>query len=550
MKKLLFTTLLLLSFSLSYSQWVSNYGGSSGSDINFAIAKGNAVNCDAYGNSYVTGYAYEEGNYNDIVLIKYSPQGQLVWAQSYNGSASLNDEGKGICIDANGNIYIVGFMEITGKSTDIAILKYSPNGQLLWHKTYRKSESPLSDIGNAIAIDAEGNIYVTGFAKSDDGLNDFVVIKYDPAGNQIWAKFTDGLSHFDSEGLDIAVSPSGNVYAAGFVTEHERNTDIMVMKISSDGIIQWTKNIGGEQEDKAWGIVVDEDDNAYITGYITNSVYPDCYTAKLNTAGEIIWTDNYNGGGNHTDKAWGIVVDTDGAVYITGESTDANMNVNYITRKLSVAGVPVWTNFYDGISNSNDIAKAIGIILNNENSKSVIVTGKSYGEDNNYDYVTVRYNIENGVQSQVNRYTYSTITNDMPNDLATYNNKVVVTGVSQLIIEGAVEQSFISTVMYKWGKESEMITGTNVPDKFTLYQNYPNPFNPSTTIKFDIAVSGNVKLTVYDVLGKVATVLVNQHLNQGTYNINFNDMSLSSGIYFYELKTGNFRDIKKMTLVK
>lgn len=550
MKKLLFTLFFLLTSTLSYTQWVSNFSGYSEGDVNFANAKGNAVACDASGNTYITGYVYEPGNYNDIVLLKYNPQGQLLWAVNYNGSAGLNDEGKGIRIDNNGNIFVVGFAEVTGKSTDIAILKYSTEGALIWHKTYRKSESPLTDEGNAIALDMNGNIFVTGFAKSDDGFKDFVVLKYDQSGAKLWEKFVNDGAGLDAEGVDITVSSSGNVYAAGYTTVSGSNTDIAIIKLNNAGATQWVKTIGGEQEDKAWGIVVDETDNIFITGHKTTSAYPDCYTAKLNSNSTILWEDQYNGGGNHIDRAWGIVVDTDGAVYITGETTDANMNVNFITRKLSSAGALQWNNFYDGPANNNDISKAIGIIANSNNTKSIIVTGKSYGSDNNYDYATVRYNSDNGVQSQVNRYSFSSITNDMPNDLAVSGAQVVVTGQSQLIIEGNVEQSMISTLMYKWGKESELVLGTNLPEKYTLYQNYPNPFNPSTTIKFDIAVSGNVKLTVYDVLGKVATVLVNQYLTQGTYNISFKDMNLSSGIYFYELQAGNYRDIKKMTLVK
>ncbi len=551
MKKLLFILIFLLTFSTAHSQWVSSYGGNPGSDVNFSNAKGNAVVCDADGNSYVTGYAYEEGNYNDIVLIKYNPQGNFVWGKSYNGSASLNDEGKGLRIDNDGNIYVVGFAEIEGKSTDIAILKYSPDGEFIWAKNYRNSESPLSDVGNAITLDSYGNIFVTGFAKSNDGLNDLVVLKYDPSGILLWQTSYDGENQLNSEGTDIAVDAYGNVYATGYTTVSGFNTDIVVIKINSNGTTEWIKPIGSEQEDKAWGIVVDTDGYIYITGFTTDSDYPDCYTAKLNSTGNILWSKTYNGGGNHIDKAWGIVVDTDGFVYITGETTDTNMNVNYITIKYSNTGNTLWSQVFDGTLHYQDVATAIGIIINNDNTKSVIVTGKSYGEDNNYDFATVRYNSVTGVQSQVDIFSSTEFTNDMPTDIAVYdNNKVVVTGLSQLIIESNIEQSHITTIMYKYGKSTELTSGTNVPADFRLYQNYPNPFNPNTNIKFDIPESGIVKLTVYDVLGRTVTILVDRYLNQGTHNISFKDMSLSSGIYFYELKTGNYRDIKKMTLVK
>lgn len=95
----------------------------------------------------------------------------------------------------------------------------------------------------------------------------------------------------------------------------------------------------------------------------------------------------------------------------------------------------------------------------------------------------------------------------------------------------------------------------NVPDHFKLYQNYPNPFNPSTKIKFDITTgmsreTKDVKLIVYDALGKEIATLVNEKLMPGSYEAEFSGLNLSSGVYFYKLTNGNYKDIKKMFLVK
>ncbi|HJY63501.1 MAG TPA: T9SS type A sorting domain-containing protein, partial [Ignavibacteria bacterium] len=96
-----------------------------------------------------------------------------------------------------------------------------------------------------------------------------------------------------------------------------------------------------------------------------------------------------------------------------------------------------------------------------------------------------------------------------------------------------------------------------IPEKFKLYQNYPNPFNPSTKIKFDVSEPSFVKVTVYDALGKEVSSPVNEDLQAGSYEFNFNAFALSSGIYFYEINarqdgsaTGNFIDVKKMMFVK
>jgi hypothetical protein len=90
----------------------------------------------------------------------------------------------------------------------------------------------------------------------------------------------------------------------------------------------------------------------------------------------------------------------------------------------------------------------------------------------------------------------------------------------------------------------------NIPKTFTLDQNFPNPFNPVTNIKFGIPKAGDVKLIVYDVSGREVSRLVDQNLNAGYYNFDFNASNLASGVYFYRIEANNFTDVKKMVLVK
>jgi hypothetical protein len=95
----------------------------------------------------------------------------------------------------------------------------------------------------------------------------------------------------------------------------------------------------------------------------------------------------------------------------------------------------------------------------------------------------------------------------------------------------------------------------NIPQEFKLYQNFPNPFNPTTTIKFDIppfegGQGGMTILKVYDILGKGIETLVNEKLNPGTYEVAFNASQYPSGVYFYNLTSGNFSETKKMFMIK
>jgi len=89
-----------------------------------------------------------------------------------------------------------------------------------------------------------------------------------------------------------------------------------------------------------------------------------------------------------------------------------------------------------------------------------------------------------------------------------------------------------------------------IPNYYFLEQNYPNPFNPVTNIKFGIPERGNVRLVVYDVLGREVTTLMNEHKNPGTYEVKFDASGLASGIYFYSLQTERVIETKRMLLVK
>jgi hypothetical protein len=88
------------------------------------------------------------------------------------------------------------------------------------------------------------------------------------------------------------------------------------------------------------------------------------------------------------------------------------------------------------------------------------------------------------------------------------------------------------------------------PSEFSLYQNYPNPFNPSTTIKYDVPTRSLVTIKIYDALGRQVAVPVNELKSPGRYQFEFSDSSLASGVYFYEMTAGKFKEKKKMILVK
>jgi len=93
-------------------------------------------------------------------------------------------------------------------------------------------------------------------------------------------------------------------------------------------------------------------------------------------------------------------------------------------------------------------------------------------------------------------------------------------------------------------------SSTEPPKAFSLHQNYPNPFNPSTRIAFSVQVSGFTSLKVFDVLGREVATPVDENLNAGSYDATFDAKGLASGVYFYRLQAGSFRDTKKLIVLK
>jgi len=135
--------------------------------------------------------------------------------------------------------------------------------------------------------------------------------------------------------------------------------------------------------------------------------------------------------------------------------------------------------------------------------------------------------------------------------------KQVIFMSKQARIEMDIESASTSGVVNINNVQIELFNATtNVENEnyfvkdFAINQNYPNPFNPSTTINYQIPVSGNVELKVFDILGNEVATLVNQIQNAGTHSVNFDASNLSSGTYIYTIKSGSFFKSNKMMLVK
>lgn len=130
--------------------------------------------------------------------------------------------------------------------------------------------------------------------------------------------------------------------------------------------------------------------------------------------------------------------------------------------------------------------------------------------------------------------------------LIEYNNAGSDAGTIWVGIDGANKKLYFD----RFGAVTSINTNNNNPEQYSLSQNYPNPFNPNTKIDFSIPKNSLVSIKIYDVLGKEVAVLVNKDFKIGSYTVDFNASTLTSGVYFYKITAGDYTDTKKLVLVK
>jgi hypothetical protein len=272
-------------------QWNTFLGGS-GTD------EGNGIAVDASGNVYVAGTSnatwgspvrpFTEFVYHpDAFAAKLNGSGALQWDTFLGGSAE--DHGLGIAVDTSGNVYVVGESNATWGSPvrpfngsgyyDAFAAKLNGSGVLQWNTFVGGSSD---DYGQGIAVDASGNVYVTGYSLASWGSPvrfyaggvDAFAAKLNGSGVLQWNTFL-GSSTYDW-GNGIAVDTSGNVYVAGYSSATWGSPirpfgggsyDAFAAKLNGSGALQWNTFLGGSSDDGGNGIVVDTSGNVYVTGW-------------------------------------------------------------------------------------------------------------------------------------------------------------------------------------------------------------------------------------------------------------------------------------------
>jgi len=360
------------------------------------------------------------------------------WVARFNGSGNGNDEARSLAIDNNGNVYVTGSATGTGTGTDYRTIKYNAAGQVIWKALWNGSANG-NDEAYSIAVDSYGNAYVTGRSTGNGTGYDMVTVKYNSAGTRQWsARYGTPGNSFDFA-KSIAVDSKGNVYITGEGgLGADLTSDYITIKYNTNGTRLWVANYDGPgRNDGANVLTLDEYGNVYVTGRSPAGIDldeedMDMTTVKYNTNGVQQWVARYDGpvAGNFFDQGWGITVDKYGNVYVTGNSANSNAEdaADYATVKYNANGVQQWAARYNGPGNSSDIPQSIAL----DAALNVYITGWSAAgpSESNFDYATIKYNSA-GQQLWVRRYNGPANDNDQAMALALDKDaNVYVTGRS------------------------------------------------------------------------------------------------------------------------
>lgn len=315
------------------------------------------------------------------------PDGEVyqAWVARYTPPWEADDDAKALAVDTQGNVYVTGQSWGLGGNYDYATVKYNSAGQQQWVTRYDGPNNG-NDQANAMAIDSSGNVYVTGSSQTADSYTEWATIKYDSAGQELWVARHNVCPRSYAVANAIGVDGSGNLYVTGVDADGWGT-----VKYNSSGEEQWVAHYNSGAPA---AIAINKAGDVYVTGGDSDYV-----TINYDSAGQEQWVARYHGPGTGSDHARAIALDAAGNIYVTGASAGSGTASDYATIKYDSAGNQQWVARYDGSAHSDDHAAAIAV----DGSGDVYVTGDSVGLGTLYDYATIKYNSA-GQQQWATRY--------------------------------------------------------------------------------------------------------------------------------------------------
>ncbi len=350
----------------------------------------------------------------------------LGWMQEYGSNSMPSiDQFSGMSVDSVGNVYVTG----TG-DFEWLTLKYSSTGTLLWNSQYVES-GIIDTYGEEILVDSVGNVYVTGYRWGPFIDSDILLIKYDSEGNELWVSEFAGAAGDNDFPTTLKMDASGNILIGGYSYNADHDADFVTIKFDSDGNQLWTALFNGTGYANDWIIdmAIDGADNVYVGGVSRGEYTDDDYAIlKYNSAGENVWVSGYDAEINNVDWLTGLAIDSLGQVYASGVSVHYEGYLDYLTLKLNPDGSEAWTQRYNGSVDGDNWSSDIVV----DQNLNVTVTGVSFAIMSGFDFVTIQYD-STGLESWQARYT-SILTygyDEATTMLIDGNGDIVVTGISE-----------------------------------------------------------------------------------------------------------------------
>jgi hypothetical protein len=478
---------------------------------------------------------------------------QTTFQRAYGGP---NDEiGYSVQQTTDGGYIIVGSTTSFGSgASDVYLVKTDSSGDTVWTRTYGGSNA---EIGYSVQQTTDGGYIIAGNTLSfGSGGSDVYLVKTNSSGDTLWTR-TFG-SPYGEWGYSVQQTSDGGYIIAGAIYYGMGIGDVYLVKTNSSGYTLWTKTYGGPSRN-VFNSVQQTTDGGYIIAgwtYSFSSNTGQVYLVKTNSSGDTLWTRTYGGAKDETGSS--VRQSSDGGYIIAGSTASFGSGLSdmYLV-KTNSSGDTLWTRAYGGRSNDE------GLSVQQTSDGGYIVSGStvSFGSGLSDMYLVKTNSLGD---------TLWTRTFGGANDEIGYSVQQTTDG--GYIIVGSTRSSNLDMYLVKTQTEGLAVPVRNdrdiLPVKIALLQNYPNPFNPSTTIKYELPKATEVRLSVYDILGREVSVLVNEKKEAGVHEVKFDGSNLSSGVYFYRLsvsplarrdlvptdgrdgQAGDFTQTKRLLLLK
>ena len=473
----------------------------------------------------LAGYTFSFGvGIFNMYIVKLDANGDVQWKKTIGGSSI--DDARSIIQTTDGGYAIAGYTDSYGAGNyDVVVLKLNSSGTLQWYKVIGGTGD---DIGFSILQTTDGGYTVSGHSRSF-GSDGMYIIKLDSNGSILWNRIINGA---DADGFQTCIvqSSDGGYVSSGSTNSYGAgNYDIYIVKLNSSGTLQWAKTVGDTGTDNAFSIIATAD-GGYAAAGQTNSFGAgnyDMYIVKLDGTGTLQWTGTVGSSAN--EYTLSLIQTTDGGYAAAGYTFLFGQFWDTYLFKLDSRGTLQWSKRWQ----ETGIDDAASIIHTTDGGYALAGEYSAIGAGNSDAYI-VKFDADwntcgNTTTPASQSGTGGTLTTPTP---SVTSPTPTVSSPTPTVSSDGIFTNICNTVGIK-NQQNE------IPKEFKLYQNYPNPFNPSTKIRFALPKSSFAKVVVYDLLGREVVTLVNEQLNAGTYEAEWNATNYPSGIYYYKLITGS-----------